>query len=132
MASKEPKAPFSNSTSMNAASSTVTFPFSLPFVAALKVPAATSSESGLSETNCFVIAMIDFISPTRYRARSTLCEFRSPCGPEPAVSFLRCHVRGKVGSVIHDWRYAPRQWNICPILHSSISFFASLTAGHLL
>ncbi len=64
VASNEPRAPFANSTIMNAASSTVTFPVP-PFTLPLKVPEAASSGSGRSVMKFAVMPVTFLMSPTR-------------------------------------------------------------------
>ena len=51
-----------------------------------------------------VIAMTDFGSPTRKRARSMMCAPRSPSAPLPASFLSSRQIMGKLGSMIHSCR----------------------------
>ena len=48
-------------------------------------------------------------SPTRKRAMSTRCAFKSPCAPEPALFFWKRHKSGVCGPP-QSCRYVARTW----------------------
>ena len=99
------------------ASSTVTFSVPLPAVAVR--PMATPS-LGRSAIKVSCKPTVSEMSPTRKRAVSIKCAFKSPCEPEPAASLRSRQFIGNFGSAIQSWRYVPRKWRIWPSWPESI------------